>query len=306
MPSPPDRIRPDPAREITAGEGDRPDRLDRFARDAFSLPSRSAARKLVSAGKILLNGAAVESSRIVKPGDTLALLVPPPAARPVFPLDFPVVYADEHMAAVLKPPGFPVSGNRFKTIENALPHNLPPSDHPEALPMPRPAHRLDVRTGGLLLVARTRPAQVGLGRLFETRQIHKRYRAILLGRLEGEGEVDLPIEGRDALSRYRAVAHTRSLRGGWLTSVDLEPVTGRTHQLRIHMTHLGHPILGDDLHFLDEAHVLRGKGLFLRALALSLPHPVTGEPLVVEQPEPQKFVKLRAREAARWERLRDI
>jgi len=291
-----------PTAEITVAAGDPDDRIDRYAAARFGLQSRAKARKLVSRGFIRLNGEQVETSRRVRPGDTLTLAAPPEKPPPVFPMSMEVAWLDEHIAVVVKPPGLPVSGNKHRTVEHALPHNLPPSEHPGALTVPRPVHRLDARTAGLLVVARTGAGQVGMGQLFERREVHKRYRAILVGRLEGEGEVDSPIEGRAALSRYRAVEHTRSLRGGWLTTVDLWPVTGRTHQLRIHCKELGCPVLGDDLY--GGEHVLRGKGLYLRSVALRFNHPVTGEPIAVELPEAEKYASLRRRERARWERLR--
>ncbi len=290
------------ALEHIVAEGTPPERLDRFAVEVFGLPSRARARKLLRAGRLTLNGETPESCRRVKAGDRLALSAPP-TPPPVYARDMAVVYLDEHMAVVEKPPGIPVSGNKHRTLEHALPHNLPPCEHPEALYVPRPVHRLDVRTGGLVVVARTAPAQVGLGRLFQERAVKKRYRALVVGRLEGEGEETAPVEGREARSRWRAVDHTRSLHVGWLTTVDLWPVTGRTHQLRLHMAWRGHPVLGDDQHGGERA--MRGKGLFLRALALDLPHPITGAPLSVSIGEPEKFASFRRREQDRWDRYQE-
>jgi len=136
--------------------------------------------------------------------------------------------------------------------------------------------------------------------MFERREIHKRYRAVVLGYLDGEGEIDAPLEGRVALSRWRAISQTRSLRTDWLTTLDLFPVTGRTHQLRQHITALGHPILGDDLY--HNEHVLKGNGLFLCAVEQRFVHPMTGETVHMEIEEPSKFSSHRAREARRWER----
>ena len=82
-----------------------------------------------------------------------------------------------------------------------------------------------------------------MGHLFEHREVQKRYRAILVGRLEGEGQVDTALEGRNALTTYKVVGHNRALKSDWQTTVDLWPHTGRTHQLRIHMSSLGHPVL---------------------------------------------------------------
>ncbi len=277
-------------------------RLDRYAASVFErLPSTAAARKAIKRGEVLLNGEACETSRFVVPGDTLDLLPDSRNLRPAYEIELEVPWQDEHLAVVVKPPGIPVSGNRHRTLEHALPHNLGPSTAPDALPVPGPVHRLDARTGGLVVVARAAGARAALGRMFQQRQVHKRYRALLLGRLEGEGEVHEPLEGREAITRYRAVHHARSLRTNWLTTVELWPVTGRTHQLRRHAAHLGHPVLGDGVYGIP-GQVLKHQGLFLWALQVDLPHPVSGEPLCARIDEPAKFESHRAREQRRWER----
>ena len=277
-------------------------RLDRYAFSALErLATVSQARKAARRGDLLLNGETCESSRFVQPGDRIELLrVGRPPPRP-FRLELQVLHDDDWLAVVDKPPGLPVSGNRHRTLENALPGNLEPSAAADALDWPRPVHRLDIRTGGLVVVAKAAASRATLGALFEERRVHKRYRALAVGRLEGEGTVDVPVEGRPAVTRYRALAHGRSLRSGWLTDVELEPATGRTHQLRRHLAHLGCPVLGDDLYGI-EGQILRGHGLFLRALGLRLPHPDSGDELNLSLPEPAKFARQLAREQRRWER----
>ncbi len=273
-------------------------RVDRAAAEAFAIASRARARKMVKRGEILLNGVEVETSRFVKVGDRLSLLAPA-APTVVYERDLPVAYLDDDLAVVLKPAGIPVRDGRLRTVENALPHVLPPSPREDALPRPRAVHRLDVRTSGLLLVARTASADVALGRALAARTVRKRYRAIVRGRLVGEGVVERPIADRAASTRWVATEHTRSLHCDWTTTLDLFPLTGRTHQLRIHCASLGHPILGDDLHTRD-GPVLRGAGLFLFAAGLELVHPRTGEPLHVVAEEPAKFGAYRRREERRW------
>ncbi len=277
-------------------------RLDRYACSVFEqLATVSQARKAARRGDLQLDGAPCESSRFVKPGDRIELLrVGRPPPRP-FRLALDVLHDDDWLAVVDKPPGLPVSGNQHRTLENALPGNLTPSVAADALDWPRPVHRLDIRTGGLVVVAKSASARATLGEAFQRRRVHKRYRALAVGRLEGGGRVEEPVEGRAATTRYRALAHGRSLRSGWLTDVELEPATGRTHQLRRHLAHLGCPVLGDDLYGI-EGQILRGHGLFLRALALRLPHPESGRELAVALPDPPKFARLLAREQRRWER----
>lgn len=289
-------------RSVMIGADGDGERLDRYAPRVFPrLPSRASALKAARRGLLLLDGIPVEASRLLRAGQRLTLLPRPEPPPPVFPRDLDVLYADDHLAVIYKPAGLPVSGNRHRTVEHALPANLGPSAAPDALPLPRPVHRLDVRTTGLLLVARSAAALVGLGRAFEDRAIAKTYVALALGRLVGEGVVHRPVGGRDAVTRYEALRHAPSLHTGWLTEVRLRPLTGRTHQLRQHLASLGHPILGDEL-YTEAGPVLKGAGLYLSAVGLSLAHPVTGAPLTVESPPPAKFEATLSREARRWRR----
>ena len=277
-------------------------RLDRVAAAAFQgLPSVKAAHKAAKRGELRLNGEVRESGAWVEPGDEIHFA--PTSRKPpkVYERTIDVLFEDDHLAVVCKPPGIPVSGNLHRTLEHALAHNLEPSGADDALPWPYPVHRLDARTGGLVIVAKRADTRTELGRLFQSRDVHKRYLALLVGRLEGEGEVDEPLEGRQAVSRYRATNHSPSLHGEWITTVDLFPRTGRTHQLRKHMAHLGHPILGDEKYGILGL-ILRGQGLFLWAVQLSFRHPETGDPIDIEVVEPPKFESHRRREARRWER----
>ncbi len=291
-------------------EGAEPERLNHYAARVLArIASVSHAYKAVKRGELTLNGACVEPCRRVRAGDRLVLHAGGRRPPPIFPLELEVAYEDEQLAVVCKPAGIPSSGNRHRTLEHALPPNLRPCSAVDALPWPRPVHRLDARVGGLLLVAKTAQARVALGRQLEARTMRKRYRALLLGRLEGEGEVALPVGEKTALTRYRAVDWTRSLRSDWLTTTDLWPVTGRTHQLRQHALALGHPVLGDELYGI-EGWILRRAGIFLWAVEVAFDHPLQegGQPrrLRVSMDEPPKFESHRRREARRWRRHREV
>ena len=114
-----------------------------------------------------------------------------------------------------------------------------------------------------------------------------------------DGVIDEPIDDRSASTRYSVINVTRSLRSGWITTLDLHPLSGRTHQLRRHLAHLRHPIVGDQQYGVV-GHILRSKGLFLWATELAFEHPLSKKSLIFSINEPQKFDRLRQREENRW------
>ncbi|MCR6660587.1 MAG: pseudouridine synthase [Asticcacaulis sp.] len=164
-------------------------------------------------------------------------------------------------------------------------------DYPDALTV----HRLDMATSGLIVFARGAEAHRTLSKAFADRRVSKRYIAVVAGRLEGRGEVDLPLItdwpnrprqmvdhkiGKPSLTRWRVLEA-----GEGTTRVELEPVTGRSHQLRVHMMAIGHPILGDVFYAPQEIEALSPR-LRLHAECLSLPHPISGETMDFRSPAP--------------------
>jgi RluA family pseudouridine synthase len=276
-------------------------RFSDYAKDVFAdFLSHKKVKQAIKQGDLRIDGEVSPTGRWMVSGMRIDLIeTRVPASRP-YRRALVVVYEDAHLAVIIKPPGMAVNGNRFKTVEHALPGNLAPSGEEDALARPRPVHRLDASTGGLLLAAKTARAMVHLGRQFETRAVAKRYRAAVSGKLEGAGVIDRPIEEREALTDYAAVRHVPSLRNGFITLLDLWPRTGRTHQLRIHLAGLGHPIMGDGLYG-PPGNVLRGKGLFLCAVEISFVHPVDGRALTFSIEDPPKFGALLQREKRRWD-----
>ena len=274
------------------------ERVDYVAAQLFpSLGSPTAARKRRRAGLLLQNDVWVEQAGVVVPGDRLRLLpVPDRAPRTQLPLQ--VMYEDDEVAVVFKPAGLRTSGPGPRTLVAALSHNLSPTGRFDPLPRPHPVHRLDDRTAGLVICAKTRTAARALGADFEERRVQKRYEAVVIGRLEGGGRVDAPVGGKPSASRWAAVQHVPSRKLGWLSLVSLWPETGRTHQLRVHMAGLGHPLLGDGLYTAGVANVL-DKGLFLFALGLEFSTP-SGERRVVSAPRPSKVDTRLRWEAREW------
>jgi len=287
---------------VTVHAGAAPERLDRAAMRLSAFPTRQSSRKAARRGELAVDGEVSESSRWVGPGETIAWLEPEvPRHRPMR-LALGVVHEDEAMAVVVKPGGLVTMGPRAKTLERALPFNLTPSPAADRLARPRPVHRLDAPTAGLVVVAKTRSALATLGHAFETQAVDKAYRALVVGALDGECVVEDPIDGRPARTRLRSLEIGPAVKCGHVTRVDAFPETGRTHQIRRHLAALGHPVLGDRLYG-REPHVLRGHGLFLFALGIRLDHPVDGRSCRFTIPEPPKVAAFVARERRRTARL---
>jgi RluA family pseudouridine synthase len=210
-----------------------------------------------------------------------------------------VVYEDEHMAVINKPAGITVSGNSFKTVFNALPYNLKKSFQNDALVSPTPVHRLDNQTSGLLLIAKTKTAQIELGKQFQNKTIQKKYCTIVIGKVYTNHFIDIPIDNKSAETSFEIIRVVKSLKFKELSCLKVSPKTGRTHQIRIHLASIGHPILGDKLYG-DKELIHQGKGLFLCASEVKFLHPKTFETIHLTVALPHKFKSLLAREKRRW------
>jgi len=275
--------------------------LDFAIRVLETLSSRSSIKKAIKRGALLLDGEVTPGGTWLQPGQKIELLETHNKPPKAFDLKLEVVFEDESLAIIQKPAGISVSGNKFKTIQNALISNLQNSKELDALKWPRPVHRLDYGTSGLLLIAKTASALAKLGRQFEERQINKTYRAIVVGKLTDEGVITEQVDDKEAITKYMVVTRVRSLYTDWVSLVEVYPETGRTHQIRIHMAHIGHPVLGDS-RYGKEVKLLIGKGLFLAAVGLTLNHPVTNESLTFSIEMPKKFKKRLHTEQRRWDK----
>lgn len=265
------------------------------------LPSRNSVKKAIKSGILLLNGKEVESGRFLQKKDEIRVMAAKKTSSKVYPLPLEIVYEDEYLAIIHKPSGIPVSGNYFRSIENALEYNLEHSIQKDVLPGPRPVHRLDAPTMGLLLIAKTKNAQVRLGHLFQHKKIKKIYHALVSGKPEAAGNITLPINGQEAISHFHLLDTVPSLKNNSISLLELSPETGRTHQLRIHLAKKGFPIIGDTLYG-EKGNVLKHKGLFLAAIALHFTHPITGKNMSIKIDTPHKFKTLLEREQKRWEK----
>ncbi len=203
------------------------------------------------------------------------------------------------MAVINKPAGITVSGNTFKTVFSALPFNLKSSSQTDALSSPTPVHRLDNQTSGLLLIAKTKTAQIELGKQFQNQTIQKKYCTIVIGKVFTNHTIDLPIENKNAETSLEIIRVVKSLKFNELSCLKVSPKTGRTHQIRIHLASIGHPILGDKLYG-DKDLLHKGKGLFLCASEVKFLHPKTFKTIQLKVDLPHKFKSLLAREKRRW------
>ena len=189
-----------------------------------------------------------------------------------------------------KPAGILVSGNSFKTIANALAQNIKESDLPDAS-RPQPVHRLDYATTGILLVGKTSSSIRTLNKMFENREVKKTYYAVTIGDMNDKGEITLEVDGKKSKSNYSICESVLSEKFGKLNLVQLEPQTGRRHQLRKHLSSIGNPILGDKEYGLENL-ILKGKGLYLHAYSLKFIHPFTNKEVHIKDELPQRFKKI--------------
>ena len=216
----------------------------------------------------------------------------PKEAKPKKQFNFTlnVLFEDDYLAAIHKPAGIEVSGNKFMTIANALPQNLKPSSLTDAT-TPQPVHRLDYSTTGVLLVGKTSSSIRALNKMFEDKSIIKTYYAVTIGEIKNDGTITSEIDGKPSETVYKVLESVPSERFGTLNLVELHPKTGRKHQLRKHFFGLGHPILGDKDYALDGL-ILKGKGLYLHAYSLKFEHPFTKKVVGVTDELPEKFRKI--------------
>ncbi len=257
-----------------------------------AISSKKGMKKAIEKRLVKINGEIGHTADYLTGGEIIELFQSKPKEHKTeIDLDLEVLFEDEYLAVINKPAGIVVSGNKRWKLENALNKNLSLSKEKDALTRAEPIHRLDLPTSGALLCGKTHKAVMLLNKLFEEKKIEKIYHAVTIGKMEEEGQIDSEIKTKNASTSFKLLKTIESEKFEQLNLVELKPLTGRRHQLRIHLLELSNPILGDAKYGI-EGKQLKGKGLYLHASSLEFTHPITLENLRVQSNLPKKFEKL--------------
>ncbi|KZL41139.1 RluA family pseudouridine synthase [Secundilactobacillus collinoides] len=286
--------------EITTETG----RLDKVLSALMADESRSQLKEAIDKGEVAVNGGTTKPKYQVQPGDQIVVTIPDPVKLDLEPENIPldIVYEDDDVIVVNKPSGMvvhPSPGHPDHTLVNALLYHSPLSTI-NGTYRPGIVHRIDKDTSGLLMVAKNDNAHRSLATQLKNKTNLREYIALVHGVIkQDEGTIDAPL-GRSPKDRKRqaivadgrhAVTHFKVLErylNYTLISCWLE--TGRTHQIRVHMKSIGHPLAGDPLY--GPRKTINGSGQFLHAKKLGFKHPVTGKQLVFEAPLPDDFERV--------------
>ena len=307
-------------RTITVTEEEAGIRLDKVLGARLAPMTRSAVQNLLEEGNVLLQGKPVAKSYKASAGDELTVTIPPPEDLEAAPEDIPldIVYEDEDLLVVNKPKGMvvhPAPGNYSGTLVNALLYHCGDSlSGINGVIRPGIVHRIDKDTSGLLIVAKNDTAHRHLAEQIQEHSFTRLYEAVVYGNLKDDhGIVDVPIgrhptdrkkmcvtekNARSAVTEYKVLARYTGF-----THVRLRLQTGRTHQIRVHMAYLGHPVAGDPVYGVKKVITELG-GQCLHARVIGFVHPRTGEYLEFRSPLPDYFTsflkKLSAKDGVPW------
>ncbi|OGD26826.1 MAG: hypothetical protein A2Y56_02940 [Candidatus Aminicenantes bacterium RBG_13_63_10] len=285
-----------PQLDLVAGRADAGLRLDIYLVRKVRSLTRSRIKRLIVAGRVLVNGSGVKPGHKLRAGDRVGLEWEEDAREGLKPEDMSleILYADDHLAVVNKPSGLvvhPGAGHRTGTLAAGLLAMFPEVRSLGAGERPGIVHRLDKETSGVMVVARTPEAYCALQRMFKNRKVRKTYLGLVWGRMarrEGrmEGAIGrsarrggaFAVQGRkprEALTLYKVIREFKEH-----SLLEIRPVTGRTHQIRVHLAAAGHPLAGDSRYGRRKG----GKSfprLFLHARSLAFTHPLTGREMEV-------------------------
>ncbi len=306
---------------LFAEDGDVGERLDRFVSVGADV-TRSAATKLIEDGNVLLDSARAPKNYRMRKGDTVEVSLPTPAPAEALPENIPldIIYEDDDLIVVNKPVGMvvhPAAGNPTGTLVNALLYHCGDSlSGIGGVVRPGIVHRIDKNTSGLLVVAKNDEAHLYLSEQLKGHRINRIYTAIALGNFkDASGTVDAPIgrhptdrkrmavirnpelRARDAVTHWSVIASGEG-DGSAFTLLRCELETGRTHQIRVHMASIGHPLLGDDVYGGDHTKFqARRKDLLqgqcLHAGELHFLHPRSGKQVSFYAPMPEEMLRVK-------------
>ncbi|MGI6153881.1 MAG: RluA family pseudouridine synthase [Christensenellaceae bacterium] len=281
-------------------------RLDVFLSENMPAHTRSFIKNLIEEGCVLLNGKKVKAGAKPKPGDSITVDIPEVKEAAATPQNIPldIVYQDEHIAVIDKPQGMvthPAAGNPDGTLVNAVMYHIKDLSGIGGQLRPGIVHRLNKDTSGLIIIAKSDAAHNALSDMLKKREIEKTYIALVHGNIRQEnGTVHTNIDrdkrdrkkmavaaaGREAITNYRVLE-----RFGQYTLLEVDILTGRTHQIRVHLKHIGHPVVGDAL-YTKQADPFSLSGQLLHAARLGFAHPVTGSEMTFTAPLPAYFEKV--------------
>ena len=291
------------------------ERLDVYLKSRLPQVSRGVLQSMIEDGAILVGGKKVKPTYSPRAGDIVEISWPEPISPRAEPEEIPlnVLYEDDQIIALNKPAGLvvhPAAGHHGGTLVNALLHHCKGQLSGIAgVARPGIVHRLDMDTSGCIVVAKTNEAHLSLAAQFEERRIKKIYRAIICGELAAQrGEIQIGIARHPTHRKRMAATDSANARDAWTTYQIVERLhaatlvecllhTGRTHQIRVHFQHIGHPLVGDDVYGAKQNARLKTLTRYaaprqmLHAWKLGLVHPTTGKELNFEAPFPKDFQK---------------
>ena len=282
-------------------------RIDVFAAENYEELSRSGLKKIIDGGGVTVNNKTVKANYKLRTGDIVTMNIPESVPLEIIPQNIPldILYEDDDVIVINKPQGMvvhPAPGHYTDTLVNALLYHCGDSlSGINGIMRPGIVHRIDMDTSGVIMAAKNNNAHRSLALQLAEHSITRKYNAIVYNNIkEDEGTIDKPL-GRNPSDRKkmavvpggrRAVTHYRVLdRLGKFTYIEAQLETGRTHQIRVHMTYAGHPLLGDSVYG-PKKQPFNLKGQVLHARVLGFVHPVTGEYMEFESPLPEYFQKL--------------
>ncbi len=293
--------------DFLAEDTDIGERIDRFLQKHFPERSRSALQKLTADGHVSVNGRSVSKNYKLSGGDTVSLIIPEPKELDVLPERIPldIVYEDNDLLVVNKPKGIvvhPAPGNLSGTLVNALLYHCKNElSGINGVIRPGIVHRIDKDTSGLLMVAKSDKAHLSLAKQIKEHSFDRVYETVVYGTFrEDSGTVDAPI-GRHPVDRKKmavtdlhsrdAITHFQVLeRFSGFTHLRVTLETGRTHQIRVHMAYIGHPVAGDPVYGPKKV-ITELDGQCLHAKVIGFTHPTTGERMIFESELPDYFVR---------------